>query len=161
MLVKLKASKELQGNGDSHPVVSHSVQKLVEEVLAWQTRKGAQTIPSRSSSDGEERKLALRFAKMLLRRDKALGTEPSRSQLSPSEVSLVNSVPGVPLHGCAATKKEGKKATKKEPEAVAASSNSKVSEMSSTYAFPKAAQRMKRPDAARQSTAPEHGIGAR
>ena len=41
--------------------------------------------------------------KLLLRRDKALGTEPSRSQLSPSEVALVNSVPGVPLRGCSAT----------------------------------------------------------
>ena len=79
------------------------MQKLVEEVLAWQRRNGVQKIPSKYSGDCEERKLALRFVKLLLRRDKALGTEPSRSQLSPSEVALVNSVPGVPLRGCSAT----------------------------------------------------------
>ena len=92
------STKGFQSSGDSHPAVSHLVQKLVEEVLAWQRR-----IPSKYSGDCEERKLALRFEKLLLRRDKALGTEPSRSQLSPSEVALVNSVPGVPLHGCSAT----------------------------------------------------------
>ena len=91
------------GSGDSHPAVSHLVQKLVEEVLAWQRRNGVQKFPSKYSGDCEERKLALRFEKLLLRRDKALGTEPSRSQLSPSEVALVNSVPGVPLRGCSAT----------------------------------------------------------
>ena len=89
---------EPQRSGDSHPAVSHLVQKLVEEVLAGQRRNGVQKIPSKYSGDCEERKLALRFEKLLLRRDKALGTEPSRSQLSPSEVALVNSVPGVPLH---------------------------------------------------------------
>ena len=94
---------EPQRSGDSHPAVSHLVQKLVEEVLAWQRRNGVQKIPSKYSGDCEERKLALRFEKLLLRRDKALGTEPSRSQLSPSEVALVNSVPGVPLRGCSAT----------------------------------------------------------
>ena len=94
---------EPQRSGDSHPAVSHLVQKLVEEVLAWQRRNGVQKIPSKYSGDCEERKLALRFEKLLLRRDKALGTEPSRSQLSPSEVALVNSVSGVPLHGCLAT----------------------------------------------------------
>ena len=97
------STKGLQSCGDSHPAVSHLVQKLVEEVLAWQRRNGFQKIPSKYSGDCEERKLALRFEKLLLRRDKALGTEPSRSQLSPSEVALVNSVPGVPLHGCSAT----------------------------------------------------------
>ena len=97
------STKGLQSSGDSHPAVSHLVQKLVEEVLAWQRRNGVQKIPSKYSGDCEERKLALRFEKLLLRRDKAVGTEPSRSQLSPSEVALVNSVPGVPLHGCSAT----------------------------------------------------------
>ena len=72
---------EPQRSGDSHPAVSHLVQKLVEEVLAWQRRNGVQKIPSKYSGDCEERKLALRFEKLLLRRDKALGTEPSRSQL--------------------------------------------------------------------------------
>ena len=83
--------------------VSHLVRTLAEEVLAWQRRNGVQRIPSKYSDDCEERNLAIRFEKVLLRRDKALGTEPSRSQLSPSEVALVNSVPGVPLHGCSAT----------------------------------------------------------
>ena len=97
------STKGLQSSGDSHLAVSHLVQKLVEEVLAWQRRNGVQKIPSKYSGDCEERKLAFRFEKLLLRRDKALGTEPSRSQLSPSEVALVNSVPGVPLRGCSAT----------------------------------------------------------
>ena len=96
-------TKGLQSSGDSRPAVSHLAQKLVEEVLDWQRRNGFQQIPSKYAGDCEERKLAIRFEKLLLRRDKALGTEPSRSQLSPSEVALVNSVPGVPLHGCSAT----------------------------------------------------------
>tara|TARA_B110000196_G_C21110930_1_gene647758 strand:+ start:189 stop:1697 length:1509 start_codon:yes stop_codon:yes gene_type:complete len=93
----------IQSSGDSHPAVSHLVRTLVEEVLAWQGRNGVQRIPSKYRDDCEERNLAVRFAKVLLRRDKALGTEPSRSQLSLSEVALVNSVSGVPLHGCSAT----------------------------------------------------------
>ena len=87
--------------------VSHLVQTLAVEVLAWQRRNGVQSIPSMYSDDCEERNLALRFAKVLLRRDKALGIEPSRSQLSPSEVALVNSVSGVPLHGCVARRAVG------------------------------------------------------
>lgn len=97
------STKGLQSSGDSHPAVSHLVRTLVEEVLTWQGRNGVQRIPSKYHDDSEERNLAIRFAKVLLRRDKALGTEPSRSQLSPSEVALVNSVSGVPLNGCSAT----------------------------------------------------------
>ena len=92
--------KELQGSGDSHPAVRDLVQKHVEEVLAWQTRKGTQQIPCKYRCDREEHLLAMKFEKLLLRRDKAVGRERSRSRLSPSEVALVNSVPGVPLHGC-------------------------------------------------------------
>jgi len=84
-------------------LVSHLVRTLVEEVLAWQGRNGVQRIPSKYHDDSEEHNLGIRFAKVLLRRHKALGTEPSRSQLSPSEVALVNSVSGVPLLGCSAT----------------------------------------------------------
>jgi hypothetical protein len=77
------------------------VQTFVKEVLAWQRRiHNRGRIPNKHSHDVEESKLGDRFAKLLLRRDKALS---SRSQLSPSEVALVNSVPGVPLHGCSAT----------------------------------------------------------
>ena len=87
----------------SHPAVSHLVRTLVEEVLSWQGRSGVQRIPSKYHDDSEERNLGIRFAKVLLRRDKALGPEPSRVQLSTSEVVLVNSVPGVPLQGCSAS----------------------------------------------------------
>ena len=45
----------------------------------------------------------MRCAKVLLRRYKSLGTAPSEVQLSPFEVALVNSMPGVPLHGCSTT----------------------------------------------------------
>ena len=93
-------TKELQGSGDSHPAVRDLVQKHVEEVLAWQTRKGTQKIPCKYRCDREEHLLAIKFEKLLLRRDKAVGRERSRSRLSPSEIALVNSVPGVPLHGC-------------------------------------------------------------
>ena len=46
--------------------------------MAWQRLNGVQRVPRKYSDDCEERKLALRFGKLLLRRDKALGTEPSR-----------------------------------------------------------------------------------
>ena len=93
-------TKKLQSSGDSYPAVSRHVQTLVQEVLAWQRRIHNRRIPNRYSPDAEERNLGIRFAKLLLRRDKAVGKELSRSQLSPSEASLVNSVPGVPSHGC-------------------------------------------------------------
>ena len=70
------SAKGLQSSGDSHPAVSHLVRTLVEEVLAWRGRNGVQRIPSKYHDDNEERNLAIRFAKVLLRRDKALGTEP-------------------------------------------------------------------------------------
>jgi len=74
---------------------------LVEEVLAWQSNVGTQRIPSKYSVDTTEAKLGNRFAKLLLRRSKALGRKPSWRQLVPTEVALVNSVPGVPAQGCA------------------------------------------------------------
>jgi len=88
--------------------VSHQVRTLVADVADWQKRNGVQTIPNQHARplvyDGnEERKLGSRCAKVLLRRDKSLGTTPSEVQLSPFEVALVNSMPGVPLHGCSTT----------------------------------------------------------
>ena len=83
----------------SHLAVSQSARNLVEEALAWQIPNGVQRIPSSKADECEERHLALRFAKLLLRRNKALGTQACYSQLSPAEVALVNSVPGVALHG--------------------------------------------------------------
>ena len=96
-------TKELQSSGDSRPAVSRYVQTVVKEVLAWQRRIDNRRIPNRRSSDAEERKLGTRFAKLWHRRFRAMGKEPGRSQLSQSEASLVNSVPGVPSHGCPAT----------------------------------------------------------
>ena len=87
--------------------VSHLVRTLVEDVVAWQRRNEVQRIPNKNAGsfydDSEERNLGIRFAKVLLRRDKALGSAPSQLQLSPSEMALVNSVSGVPLIGCSAT----------------------------------------------------------
>ena len=88
---------------DAHPTVSQKVQNLVEEVAIWQKRNKTQHIPPKHGDDSEVRNLGMRFAKLLLRRDKALGAKPSEVQLSPSEVALVNSVSGVPLLGCSAT----------------------------------------------------------
>ena len=82
-------------------VVQDSTQKLVTEVLNWQREKGVTSIPNHHSDGACERSLGNRFKKMLLRRSKALGDRDSAKQLTPAEVALVNSVPGVPLSGCA------------------------------------------------------------
>ena len=76
------------------------IPNLVEEVLAWQSNVRTQRIPNKHSEDTTEAKLGMRFAKLLLRRSKALGGKPSGRQLEPTEVALVNSVPGVPARGC-------------------------------------------------------------
>ena len=76
------------------------IPNLVEEVLAWQSDVGTQRIPNKHSEETTEAKLGNFFAKLLLRRSKALGGKPSRRQLEPTEVALVNSVPGVPARGC-------------------------------------------------------------
>ena len=39
----------------------------------------------------------MRLAKLLVRREKSLGATPGEVQLSPVELALVNSVPGVPF----------------------------------------------------------------
>ena len=82
---------------------SKHVENVVNDVLAWQTRKAVQRIPSKYSKESEESKLGGRFSKLLIRRYKAIGKEVSRSELSPFEADLVNSVPGVPLHIYSAT----------------------------------------------------------
>lgn len=82
------------------PSASLGVQNLVQEVLTWQKHNETQHLPKRYGVDDEQRKLGIRFAKLLLRRDKGLGMQPRDVQLSPAEVALVNSVPGVPLRGC-------------------------------------------------------------
>ena len=89
-------TKELQISGDSHTAVSPHVDP---SVLAWQRRihhRGQ--IQNRYSPDAEQRNLGIRFVKRLHRRFKAVGKEPSRAQLSLSEVALVNSVSGVKTH---------------------------------------------------------------
>ena len=97
----MTSTKEIQSSGDSYPAVSPHVGTIVKEVLAWQTRKAAQRIPQENARDVEERRLALRFRKVLARRDKALFSgRYIYPQLSHSEATLVNSVRGVPLHGC-------------------------------------------------------------
>ena len=94
---------ELQSSSDLHFGISNYVEKVVSEVLAWQRRKAVQRIPYKYPQKSEECKLAYRFSMLLIRRYRAIGKHVCRSQLSPSEVDLVNSVPGVPLHGCSAT----------------------------------------------------------
>jgi hypothetical protein len=78
------------------------VHNLVEEVVKWQKRNETQHLPKRYGVDREQRNLGMRFAKLLLRRDKSLGTSQSRVQLSHDEAALVNSVSGVPATGCSA-----------------------------------------------------------
>ena len=80
--------------------VSESVRNLVQEVISWQQRRGTHLIPNQHCEDDMEAKLGKRFAKLLLRRGRALGTYPSETQLLPAEVALVNSVSGVPVKGC-------------------------------------------------------------
>ena len=68
--------------------------------MKWQKHHATRCIPNQHADDKEEAKLGERFKKLLLRRGKALGPEPSRKLLSVAEVELVNSVPGVPFKGC-------------------------------------------------------------
>ena len=84
------------GSGSPHP----GVVRLVEDVAAWQNTIDAQCIPNRYAQDSKERNLGMRLAKLLLRREQSLGAKPSEVQLSPVELALVNSVPGVPFCGC-------------------------------------------------------------
>ena len=49
----------------------------------------------------EEAKLGQKLGKLLLRRSKALGTKPSGSMLTAAEVALINTIPDVPVEGCA------------------------------------------------------------
>ena len=93
---KPKASRD---PGDLQ-VISIGTSNLVREVVKWQKDHATRCIPNQHADDKEEAKLGERFKKLLLRRGKALGPEPSRKLLSVAEVELVNSVPGVPFKGC-------------------------------------------------------------
>jgi hypothetical protein len=64
--------------GDAHTGVSQTVQKVVQEVVSWQKRNNTQVIPKKYGDDEEQRNLGMRFAKLLLRRDKSLETSQSR-----------------------------------------------------------------------------------
>ena len=74
--------------------------KLGEKVLAWQASQGCQRIPDPKSLDEHEKSLGKSFEDVLRRRDKAIGTYPSRQQLSADEILFINGIPGVPPHGC-------------------------------------------------------------
>ena len=66
-------------------------------VVAWQNTNDARCIPNRCAQDSKERKLGIMLAKLLGRREQSLGAKPSEVQLSPVELALVNSLPGVPF----------------------------------------------------------------
>ncbi len=85
--------------------VSPNTRRRCEEVLAWQAKSKKQRIPNQHSDDAEEMRLGKRFTNLLLRRFRSIGTgrKPSEKQLNPDELALVNSVPGVPVRGCAST----------------------------------------------------------
>lgn len=53
-------------------------------------------IPRQHSKDDRESKLGKRFAKLLLRRFKALGTKPSGALLTDADIALVNAISGTP-----------------------------------------------------------------
>ena len=80
--------------------------EVVERVLEWQVRNGVQTIPKKHDPDDDEQmRLGQRFAKLLLRRHRFLGSGryPSEKQLCDDDVALVDAVPGVPARGCSCT----------------------------------------------------------
>ena len=85
--------------------VTPNTRRLCEEVLAWQAKSKEQRVPNQHSDDAEEMRLGKRFTNLLLRRFRSIGAgrKPSEKQLNPDELALVNSVPGVPVRGCAAT----------------------------------------------------------
>ena len=102
-----KPNEQSLSEPGSNSGVSKLVRTMVADVVTWQERNEVQRIPNQhagsSHDDSEERNLGNRFAKVLIRREKSLGSCPSQVQLSPSEVALVNSVSGVPFIGCSAT----------------------------------------------------------
>ena len=88
------------------PGVAGCTNKTVLDVLKWQAGLKTPRLPNQCSSHSEEKKLGLRFAKLLLRRFDSLSNGADRKrlpQLSKAEIALVNSVPGVPESGCASS----------------------------------------------------------
>ena len=77
--------------------VGKSVRNVVSEVISWQAQRKTRDIPSKHVVDDEERKLGIRFNKVLLRRFHALGAgvKPRDKQLTAGELALVSSVPGI------------------------------------------------------------------
>jgi len=86
------------------------IKVLYDDVIAWQSAKATSIIPNMRASDSDERCLAKRLAKALLRRHGALssdnfyctgkGVYPSHKQLTTAETAIINSIPGVPEKGC-------------------------------------------------------------
>jgi hypothetical protein len=79
--------------------VSEKIRRLCEEVRAWQKDEKVQCIPKSKTKEDRERKLGVRFAKVLVRRSKATGTEPYRAMLNDAERSMVDRIPGVVVRG--------------------------------------------------------------
>ena len=75
------------------PGVTAYTRELVQQVLAWQDQVSTCNIPNRRAENQAELSLAARFSKLLQRRDRALGPERSRAQLSPDDLAVVNKVP--------------------------------------------------------------------
>ena len=73
-------------SSDSHPVVSLLGKNLIEEIVAWKKCNGTQYLPKRYGVDTVQQKLGIRLAKLLLRREKSLGSKPGEVQLSLAEV---------------------------------------------------------------------------
>ena len=84
-------------------LVASSISKTVCDVLLWQAGLKIARLPNQCSRDPREKKLGLRFAKLLLRRHQKINTGNERKplrQLCDAEIALVNSVPCVPESGC-------------------------------------------------------------
>ena len=77
-----------------------TVRKIGEEVLKWQASQGCQRIPNPRSLDDHEKSLGKRFQDVLRRRYCAIGVFPSQQQLRADDCDFINSIPGVPPHGC-------------------------------------------------------------
>ena len=80
-------------------MASTFIKTLCEEVLAWQAEQKVGHIPNRGREDDSERKLGIRLAKALIRREKPLGKHPSEILLNQNEFDMINDIPGVPDTG--------------------------------------------------------------
>ena len=62
-------------------------------------------IPYQHDPDAREAKLGKRFAKLLVRRFKAIGQKPSQAMLTRAELKIVNAIAGTPAQGCSVFKR--------------------------------------------------------